>query len=191
MSPRERLWAAVEAYVVTKARGTVDDSAHGRTVFGASPVEVEHAAEAVDRAVDDMPALRRRLPPKRRAVQHEFRIGGVRAEDGSYSGGAKLFVRLGFYPDGRVGEVFLDTSKEGSDLRHFMNGFAVVVSLLLQFRVPVAVVSRALRSISGGPAGDVDDAELGIREARSMIDLVAQVLEYYETQRPAQGGGAP
>ena len=184
MSLREYFWAKVDAYVAAYVAAIT-----GVTISDAEVEAIDRAAEEVDRAADDLPAARRRLPAKRRAVQHEFRIGGVRGEDGSYTGGAKLFVRLGFYPDGRVGEVFLDTSKEGSDLRHFMNGFAVVVSLLLQFRVPVPVVAHALRSISGGPAGDVDDAELGIREARSMIDLVAQVLAHYEVERVSADGG--
>lgn len=91
-------------------------------------------------------------------------------------GGHRLYVTIGYYPDGAPGEVFLDMSKEGSDLRHFANGFAIALSMLLQHGVPVDEIVHAFEKLSGGPAGIVEGHD-SIKSARSMIDLVAQLLK--------------
>ena len=49
---------------------------------------------------------RERLPNRRRAETHELRYG---------PDGARFHVTLGFYGDGRPGEVFIHGAKVGSD----------------------------------------------------------------------------
>lgn len=110
------------------------------------------------------PATRRRLPTKRARVGYALRINKVR-----------LHVTIGLYPDGTPGEVFLDMSKEGSALRHFANAFAIATSRLLQHGVSVADIAHAFENLSGGPSGAVEGHE-NIKEARSIVDLVAQLL---------------
>lgn len=111
-----------------------------------------------------MMTARRHLPSRREKVTHELRIGRSR----------RLFVEIGLYPDGAPGEVFLTFSKVGSDLRHFADEFAIAVSLLLQYGVPVD-------EMAGGPSGEVTGHDK-IKNARSVIDLVSQLLrvEYGE-----------
>jgi len=91
-----------------------------------------------------IPPIRRECPSKRRGDRVELRIGGC-----------KIFVTVNHYPDGKPCEVWLDMGKEGSALRHFMHGFAIAVSLLLQYGVPVDVIAHAFEGLSGGPSGDV------------------------------------
>lgn len=175
-SPRELMWEAIEHYADLRSAC----ASRGATQGTAKVLDVELAAEAVDRAVDRMPVVRKRLPTCRKSQRLEFRIGGFQGTDG-YKGGVKLYVQLGFYPDGRVGELFLDTSKEGSDLRHFMNAFAMAISLLLQVGAPVSLVAHTLEKRSGGPCGSVDsDTTVGIDQASSMVDLVSQILKQFD-----------
>lgn len=92
-----------------------------------------------------------------------------------YIGGCKIFVTVNHYPGGKPCEVWLDMGKEGSALRHFMHGFAIAVSLLLQYGVPVDVIAHAFEGLSGGPSGVVAGHPT-ITKAKSIIDMVAQLL---------------
>ena len=48
-----------------------------------------------------------------------------------------MFLRTGEYPDGTLGEVFLDLAKEGATLRGILGCFAIAVSKGLQYGVPL------------------------------------------------------
>ena len=50
---------------------------------------------------------------------------------------AKLFIRTGEYEDGKLGEVFIDSFKEGASYRSLLNCFAVAVSIGLQYGAPL------------------------------------------------------
>ncbi len=117
-----------------------------------------------DLAIMSIPAMRRRLPAKRERVGYALRIGGV-----------KVHIGIGLYPGGKPGEVFIDMSKDGSALRHFANAFAIATSRLLQHGVSVADIAHAFENLSGGPSGDVAGHD-SIKSARSIVDLVAQLL---------------
>lgn len=112
-----------------------------------------------------VPARRIKLPSRRvNDGPHELTIGEH-----------KLYVTFGLYPNDTPGEIWLDTSKEGSDLRAFISGFAIVTSLLMQYGATPDDIAHSLEKLSGGPSGEVKDHET-IKSARSMIDLVAQLL---------------
>ena len=67
---------------------------------------------------------RERLPNRRDGYTQKARVGGQ-----------KIYLRTGDYADGRLGEIFIDTHKEGA-FRSLMNNFAIAVSLGLQHGVP-------------------------------------------------------
>ncbi|MCD6064285.1 MAG: vitamin B12-dependent ribonucleotide reductase, partial [Flavipsychrobacter sp.] len=69
---------------------------------------------------------RKQLPSKRRGYTFKAKVGGQ-----------PLFVRTGEYPDGTLGEVFVDMAKEGATMRSLMNSFAIAVSVGLQYGVPL------------------------------------------------------
>ena len=50
-------------------------------------------------------------------------------------GNHKVYLH-GEYEDGKIGEIFIDTSKEG-EVKALMNNFAIAVSLGLQYGVPL------------------------------------------------------
>jgi len=50
--------------------------------------------------------------------------------------GIDMYITVGFFDDGEPGEVFVVVAKQGSDVASFVNGWAVMVSMALQFGVP-------------------------------------------------------
>ena len=48
-------------------------------------------------------------------------------------GNHKVYLHTGEYEDGKIGEIFIDTSKEGELVKALMNNFAIAISLRLQY----------------------------------------------------------
>ena len=62
-------------------------------------------------------------------------------------------ITAGFYDDGALGEVFIDTGKTGADLAHVARDAAVVISLALQHGVSIEAIRQAVtRCNDGSPA---------------------------------------
>lgn len=86
---------------------------------------------------------RRRLPNRRPCESFGFRHGNI-----------EYVVSLGFNPDGKLGEIFLSTTKAGTDLDAQARDSALQCSLLLQYGCPLETIFAALtRDNDGRPAG--------------------------------------
>jgi len=86
---------------------------------------------------------RERLPNKRPGLR--ITIGeGAR-------GPHSLQLHTGEFPDGTLGEIFLDSSKEGSFSRALLNAFAMSVSLGLQHGVPLSAFTHTFREFKMEP----------------------------------------
>jgi ribonucleoside-diphosphate reductase alpha chain len=68
---------------------------------------------------------RKKLPQTRYAITHKFTIG---INEHPLEG----YITAGMYDNGRLGEVFINTSKEGSTVGGLIDGFATAISLELQ-----------------------------------------------------------
>ena len=102
---------------------------------------------------------RRRLPHRRGAVALDIEHAGHRSR-----------MHVGYFPDGAVGEVFLDAAKQNSMLDAFAADAAILLSLLLQHGTFPAEIGHALRrSPNGVPA--------------SLIGAVVDELHATERQR--------
>lgn len=65
-------------------------------------------------------------------------------------------VTVGYYSDGRPGEIFINGAKSGADLEGTARDGAVLMSLALQYRVPVEVMQHAVtRNENGAPSSIV------------------------------------
>jgi hypothetical protein len=93
--------------------------------------------------IDDM-ILRRRLPQRRGAIAVELKHAGH-----------QFRMQIGCFPDGTLGEVFLDTTKQNSDLDAFAADAAILVSLLLQHGATPAEIGHALRRTPDGTAASL------------------------------------
>ena len=90
-------------------------------------------------------------------------------------GGHKLYIRTGEYPDGRLGEIFLDMHREGAAFRSVMNCFAIAISLGLQYGVPLEDFLDAFVFTKFEPSGPVGGHD-HIKFADSVIDFVFREL---------------
>jgi ribonucleoside-diphosphate reductase alpha chain len=113
---------------------------------------------------------RRRLPSKRHGLTQEAKVGGN-----------KVFLRTGEYEDGTLGEIFIDMHKEGAALRSVMNCFAMLVSMALQYGVPLDVLVEQFVFTRFEPQGPVQGHDR-VKFATSVIDYVFRALgvEYLE-----------
>lgn len=91
------------------------------------------------------------------------------------SGRHKFYLRCGNYPNGELGEIFIDCNKEGATLRAMMNAFAKSVSIGLQFGVPLAVLTEAFVGSKFEPNGPIQGHDR-LRRCDSIIDAIFREL---------------
>jgi len=102
---------------------------------------------------------RRRLPDERQAITHKFSVGGHEG-----------YFTVGLFEDGMPGEIFITMSKEGSTLSGLMDSFATMVSLSLQYGVPMKVLTNKFSHVRFEPSGVTNNKD--IRFAKSVIDYI-------------------
>jgi ribonucleoside-diphosphate reductase alpha chain len=108
-------------------------------------------------------AQRQKLPDERKSITHKFSVSGHEG-----------YIIVGMYDDGRPGEVFIKMSKEGSTLSGVMDGFALTLSIGLQYGVPAKVVVDKLINMRFEPSGITENPD--IRFASSILDYVGRWL---------------
>lgn len=92
-------------------------------------------------------------------------------------GGQKVYLRTGEYEDGELGEIFLDTYKEGASYGALLNCFAVAVSKGLQHGVPLSEFVDTFTFTRFEPSGIVTGHPT-IKNATSIVDYIFRVLGY-------------
>ena len=122
-----------------------------------SAKEIRSRQETIGRGV------KKELPKKRGGFTLEATIGGH-----------KLFLRTGEYEDGTPGEIFIDMYKEGSSYRSILNGFAIAVSIGLQYGVPLEKYVNAFTFTRFEPQGFTDHPN--VRTCTSPLDFIFRIL---------------
>ncbi len=90
-------------------------------------------------------------------------------------GDHKVYLHTGEYEDGKIGEIFIDTSKEGELVKALMNNFAIAVSLGLQYGVPLDEFINAFVGTKFEPSGKVYGNDR-ILSASSILDYIFREL---------------
>jgi len=90
-------------------------------------------------------------------------------------GNHKVYLHTGEYEDGKIGEIFIDTSKEGELVKALMNNFAIAVSLGLQYGVPLDEFVSAYVETKFEPSGKVHGNDR-ILSASSILDYIFREL---------------
>jgi ribonucleoside-diphosphate reductase alpha chain len=108
-------------------------------------------------------ARRRKLPSERSSITHKFSIGGHEG-----------YITVGMYETGEPGEIFIKMAKEGSTLSGFMDGFALSVSIGLQYGVPLKALVDKFINTRFEPAGYTGHP--AIPYAKSVLDYIARWL---------------
>ena len=110
-------------------------------------------------------------------------------------GDHKIYLHTGEYEDGKIGEIFIDTSKEGELVKALMNNFAIAISLGLQYGVPLDEYVSAYVDTKFEPSGKVFGNDR-ILSASSMLDYIFRELAISYLNRedlahtPAIGGNS-
>ncbi len=148
--------------------------AHGSTVGASEPVGVlglqsdnlslahTNVIEKIVERIVERP-LRRRLPDTRNALTHKFDISGHEG-----------YITVGLYEDGQPGEVFITMAKEGSTIGGLMDCIATLVSVSLQYGVPVDSLVRKFEHVRFEPSGMTRNQEIPF--AKSLVDYIFRWL---------------
>ena len=133
-------------------------------------------------AVSEKSGKRFSMPDRRKGYIQKATIGDH-----------KVYLHTGEYEDGKIGEIFIDTSKEGELVKALMNNFAISVSLGLQYGVPLDEFISAFVGTKFEPSGKVHGNDR-ILSATSILDYIFRELAISYQNRedlahtPAIGG---
>lgn len=107
---------------------------------------------------------RNKLPDTRQSIAHKLTINGHEG-----------YLHVGLYEDGSPGEIFIRMAKEGSTIGGLTDAFATMVSLALQWGVPLQDIVEKLKNSRYSPAGFTNNSE--IKTCTSITDYVVRFLE--------------
>ncbi len=117
---------------------------------------------------------RERLPAERNSVTRVFRLVHFH-KDGSQDQ-IHFYFTVGFYADGRVGEIFIKGDKTGSLASGALDQVGIMASMLLQNGIPLSVIIEKFKGTRYPPNGFTQDAE--VPNCTSPVDLLARWLEF-------------
>ena len=125
---------------------------------------------------------RERLPHTRQSLTHKFDIQGHEG-----------YINVGFYPDGRPGELFITMAKEGSTIGGLMDVLGTAISIGLQYGVPLEVFVNKFAHSRFEPAGFTKNPDIPI--AKSVADYIFRwlgmefITGYREANAPKRPAG--
>ena len=120
--------------------------------------------ENMTKSIKDNNGRRFSMPDRRKGYIQKASIGDH-----------KVYLHTGEYEDGKIGEIFIDTSKEGELVKATMNNFAIAVSLGLQYGVPLDEFVNAFVDTKFEPSGKVFGNDR-ILSATSILDYIFREL---------------
>lgn len=107
---------------------------------------------------------RKKMPDRRKGYIQKASVGDH-----------KVYLHIGEYDDGKVGEIFIDTNKEGELVKALMNNFAIAISLGLQYGVPLEEYVDAFIDTKFEPSGKIAGNDR-ILSATSILDYIFREL---------------
>ena len=125
---------------------------------------LEKKNEKVNFQINEKVYPRIKMPDRRKGYIQKVTIGNH-----------KVYLHTGEYNDGKLGEIFIDTSKEGELVKALMNNFAIAISLGLQYGVPLDEFVNAYVGTKFEPSGKIDGNDR-ILSATSILDYIFREL---------------
>ncbi|WZO95811.1 vitamin B12-dependent ribonucleotide reductase [Isosphaeraceae bacterium EP7] len=155
---------ASDARVLAESLAQVEAAvaAAAAAVVAPAPAPAPIPVVAAPTAVVTQPR-RERLPDTRRSMTHKFDIQGHEG-----------YVTVGFFSDGRPGELFITMAKEGSTIGGLMDTIGTLVSMGLQYGVPLSVFVNKFAHQRFEPAGFTRNPDIPI--AKSVTDYIFRWL---------------
>ena len=134
------------------------------------PKPLDHASKNLDNLIKSNSNIHEKngkrfsMPDRRKGYIQKATIGDH-----------KVYLHTGEYEDGKIGEIFIDTSKEGELVKALMNNFAIAISLGLQYGVPLDEFISAYVGTKFEPSGKVYGNDR-ILSASSILDYIFREL---------------
>ena len=128
-----------------------------------NPISAENVVTNLNKA-SEKGGKRFSMPDRRKGYIQKATIGDH-----------KVYLHTGEYEDGKIGEIFIDTSKEGELVKALMNNFAIAISLGLQYGVPLDEFINAFVGTKFEPSGKVYGNDR-ILSATSILDYIFREL---------------
>jgi len=179
----------MQSYIESWKMGLKSVAIYRDNSKGSQPLSAAGAKKETEAKVEVSPAAqqremfpsRKKLPSERQSITHKFSVGGHEG-----------YITVGMYEDGNPGEIFIKMAKEGSTLSGFMDGFALSVSIGLQYGVPLKALVDKFVNTRFEPSGYTGHKE--IPYAKSVLDYIGRWLggkfisADYLTQSPVANG---
>ena len=133
-------------------------------VLDNNPKQTSKINDSFKNNLNDKLSKRFSMPDRRKGYIQKATIGDH-----------KVYLHTGEYEDGKIGEIFIDTSKEGELVKALMNNFAIAISLGLQYGVPLDEFVNAYVGTKFEPSGKVHGNDR-ILSASSILDYIFREL---------------
>ena len=120
--------------------------------------------------------MREKLPNRRKCITQRLKINGQ-----------TVHFTIGLYPDGRPGELFIDRQKIGTSEKAWCGSTAKLISLMLQYGIPLSELVDALVGQCTEPFGSVPvSGHPIITEAVGVLDAIMRslALDFLAKEKP-------
>jgi len=87
----------------------------------------------------------------------------------------QMYIRPGCFDDGRLGEVFINVEHQGTFTSGMIDAFSIVLSLALQYGVPLHRIVDKLENTRFGKIGVLGSSP--IKRPTSVMDYIAKYLK--------------
>ena len=165
----------IDVKIDTRKTKSLEKKQSIKNVANVSEVKIENSEKKLEnksvknnsgfiKNVDEAINKRFSMPDRRKGYIQKATIGDH-----------KVYLHTGEYEDGKIGEIFIDTSKEGELVKALMNNFAIAVSLGLQYGVPLDEFVSAYVDTKFEPSGKVYGNDR-ILSATSILDYIFREL---------------
>jgi len=152
---------------LNKSSDNLDNKSKNTEIFNETikpKVVSNEASKGFIKKLNDSVGKRFSMPDRRKGYIQKATIGNH-----------KVYLHTGEYEDGKIGEIFIDTSKEGELVKALMNNFAIAISLGLQYGVPLDEFINAYVDTKFEPSGKVSGNDR-ILSASSILDYIFREL---------------
>ena len=90
--------------------------------------------------------------------------------------GLRLYITTSFYDDGRLGEIFISSGRQGSLTKGLLDSLSTTISEMLQYGVPAKDIAGMHRGHKYEPNGIVTEHP-NIKFVDSISDLISKIIE--------------
>ncbi len=90
--------------------------------------------------------------------------------------GLKLYITTSFYEDGRLGEIYVSSGRQGSLTKGLLDSISTTISEMLQYGVPPQDIAKMYRGQKYEPSGFVSGHPY-IKYVDSISDLISKIID--------------